>query len=391
MISFEQIQQKIKLINPCFTVIEKSLMEALGHVLQQNVTADMNMPPFDKSAMDGYACRHEDLQNTLEVVEIIPAGRLPSKTIESNQCSKIMTGASIPKGADCVFMIEDTERNNENHVRCTNQHSKTNICNRGEDYKKGDVLLKKGQILRPEHISVMAGAGLHKVKVSQMPRIGLIVTGSELVEYSKIPTDGKIRNTNAIQILALAKKMFLDITYYGIVKDDMDNLLTVFTKALTENDIIIFTGGASVGDFDLIPEILRLKGFQILWDRTGLKPGNPMNFSMKDNQFCFGLSGNPVSSLVQFEYLVKPVLYQLMEGNYLPVGIKSRLMEAYSRKKANRFGIVPVYINFDGMVELLPFNGSAHINALTKANALMEIPEGVKELEKGEMTYVRPL
>lgn len=390
MESFEFIQQVISQLQPSFRVEDMPVQDTTGHVHQQHITADMDMPPFDKSAMDGYACRKQDIGNKLKVIEIVAAGSVPVNEIKENQCAKIMTGAKVPPGADCVFMVEDAEIIDAVNVRCTNLNTKTNICYQGEDHRIGDILLEKGQIIKPEHLSIIASAGFTQVKVSQMPGIGLIVTGSELVEPDQKPGSGKIRNSNAVQITALCKKMHLDVNYYGIVSDNVKQLTNVFNQAMDETDMIMITGGASMGDFDLVPELLSQSGFEIVWERTGLKPGNPMSFSHNKNKYCFGLSGNPVSCLVQFEYIVKPVLYQLLGGNYLPPVVKGEMAMDFYRKNASRFGIIPVYINPQGLIELLPFNGSAHLNVLAGANALMEIATGINELKKGGHAYVRP-
>jgi len=391
METFNQIQKIIAQLSPDFNTMDIEITASLGHILQQDVTADMHMPPFNKSAMDGYACRKEDITNELEVLEIIAAGSMPSKSIGKNQCSKIMTGAAVPDGADCVFMIEDAAILDSNRVKCNNLNSKQNICFLGEDYKNGDVLLKKGVVLQPEHLSVIAGAGLERIQVSEMPKISLIVTGSELVEFSIKPEEGKIRNTNAVQLISLLKKMHMEVSYQGIVSDNYDKLQAVFQRCAEENDILIITGGAAVGDFDLVPDVIHDEGFHISWTRTGLKPGNPMIFAMKDHTYVFGLSGNPVSSFVQFECLVKPVIFRLLGSENEAFRFQGMMASPYLRKNASRLGIVPVRINKEGTIEALPFNGSAHINALSFANALLEIPVGKKEIKEGEMVYVRPI
>jgi molybdopterin molybdotransferase len=388
---FEDRQEIIEGLEPIFRKVEMKLEDSLGHILQQKVFADFDMPPFNKSAMDGYACRKEDLNEVLDVLEILAAGSVPSKNIGKKQCSKIMTGAALPEGADCVFMIEDAVLVEDGRIQCNNPSSKLNICYLGEDYKKGEVLLKEGIVLNPEHLAVIAGTGLSYIYVAQMPRIGLIVTGSELVEYSEIPEEGKIRNTNAIQFISLLRKLNMDVNYYGLVKDNYDETRKVFQQSLKDNDVVILTGGAAIGDFDLVPDVIKDEGFEVRWSRTGLKPGNPMSFAVRDGNYVFGLSGNPVSSFVQFEYLVKPIIYKLLGSSYKPLRMKLQMAGDYFRKNADRFGVVPVRINQDGLVDELPFNGSAHIAAFSNANALMEIPVGVTKLNKGEMIYVRPI
>ncbi len=388
---FEEIQEIIKKLPASFTTEIVELKNALGKVLQEDIYADADMPAFHKSAVDGYACHFEDIENSLEVLEVITAGMLPTKTVGKNQCSKIMTGAVVPAGCNCIFMVEDAEITAENQVRCTNQTTKKNILFRGEDYRLGEKLIQKGTIIQVSHMAVLAGAGKTKITVSALPKIALIATGSELVEPTEKPAEGKIRNSNASQIMAQLRKMNLQINYIGLAIDDFEELTRLFVKTLETNDFVIFTGGASVGDFDFIPEILKQQGFSIFWDRTGMKPGNPMTFSQKGGKYVFGLSGNPVSSLVQFELIAKPAIYRLLGSNYSPFRIKAPLSFDYRQRQADRLILVPVIINTAGEIEAIPFNGSAHINALVYANALMEIQIGQTEILTGELAYVRPL
>ena len=302
-----------------------------------------------------------------------------------------MTGAKVPEGADCVFMVEDSKTVGENSVKCVKHETNINICYRGEDYKKGDILIEKGTIINVSQMAVLAGAGYHKLKVSVTPKVGLITTGTELVEPNQELPEGKIRNSNASQIISQIQKMSLEITNYGIIEDDYDKLTATFSRALQENDFVIFTGGASVGDADWIPKIIDEQNFKVYWNRTGIRPGNPMTFSQKNDKYCFGLAGNPVSAMVQFDVFIKPVVFKLMGANYKPFRIKATIDFNYSRSKTDRLQIVPVVINTEGLVEKVPFNGSAHINALVFANAIMEVPLGQSIINKGETVYVRSL
>ncbi|WP_346864366.1 molybdopterin molybdotransferase MoeA [uncultured Draconibacterium sp.] len=391
MNKFYEIQEFIQQIPAYFKTEEVALEDAYNRVLREDVLADMDMPPFHKSAMDGYACHFEDIGNKLEVLEVLHAGMMPTKGVGKNQCSKIMTGAAVPAGCDCVFKVEDSENTDENQVICTNPKTTKNICYQGEDYKTGEVLLQKGTIINVPQMAVLAGAGYHKVKVAAVPKVAIIASGSELVAPHQKPEAGKIRNSNTSQLISQLRKMNLQVSMNKLVVDNYDELTQTFIEALKLNDIVFFTGGASFGDFDFIPEILKDQNFTIYWKTTGMKPGNPMSFSQKENKYCFGLSGNPVSSLVQFEFLAKPVIYRLLGANFNPLRIKAKMNFDYFRKKADRFAVVPVYIGNDGTIEEIAFHGSAHINALTSANALLEIPLGTAAVLKEEMAYVRPL
>ena len=365
--------------------------KAPGRILRENIIADMDMPPFDKSAMDGYACKLEEINQELELIEMIPAGHFPEKSLKSMQCSKIMTGAAVPEGADCVFMMEYAENLSNSRVKFTGKNTKKNICYQGEDYKKGDVLIPDGVIINAAHIAIMAANGYTEIKVAERPGVSLFSTGSELVEPELIPGKGQIRNSNARQLIAQLEQMKMEVKYLGLMEDNFSAIRECFQKAVSENDIIIVTGGASMGDYDLIPKLLEEEGFKFEWSSTGMKPGNPMSLAVRKDKYCFGLSGNPVSSLVQLEVLVKPVLYKLMGGNYNPVRILSILNDNFSRKKANRMGFEPVRINHSGMIDKIPYNGSADINAFSKANAILEFPVHQLELLKGEKAYVRPI
>jgi molybdopterin molybdotransferase len=266
-----------------------------------------------------------------------------------------------------------------------------NICYQGEDYKAGELLIKRGTIINISQMAVLAGVGKINIKVSAQLKVSLIATGSELVEPDEKPENGKIRNSNASQIISQLRKMNIEVNYVGLAKDNFQELTKLFNGTFENSDVVIFTGGASVGDFDFIPEILKAQGFNILWDRTGIKPGNPMTFSQKGNKYCIGLSGNPVSSMVQFELIAKPVIYKLLGANFKPLRLKAPLAFDLNQKKADRLNLKPVVINEDGWIEEIPFNGSAHINALVFANALMEIQVDQTEIKKGELVYVRPL
>jgi molybdopterin molybdotransferase len=389
--TFNEILETIKSIPPNFKPEVIELKDALNRVLQEDIFADADMPPFHKSAMDGYACHLEDIGNEMEVLETIQAGMLATKTVGKNQCSKIMTGAAVPDGCDCVFKVEDSESVTTKTVRCTNPHTMKNICYKGEDFKTGELLIKKGMIINVSQMAVMAGVGKVNITVSAQPKISLIATGNELVEPHEKPENGKIRNSNSSQIISQLRKMNLEANYIGLAKDDFESLTQLFNKTFEDSDFVIFTGGASVGDFDFIPEILKKQGFNVFWDRTGIKPGNPMTFSQKGDKYCFGLSGNPVSSLIQFEMIAKPVIYKLLGANYRPFRIKAPLSFDFKQRFADRLILKPVIINENGLVESVPFNGSADINALVFANALMEIQLGQTEILKGGLAYVRPL
>ncbi|HBX53435.1 MAG: hypothetical protein A2275_05530 [Bacteroidetes bacterium RIFOXYA12_FULL_35_11] len=367
------------------------MINASGRILAEDVISDTDMPPFHKSAVDGFACKKCDIRMPLEVIETIAAGKIPEKKIESGQCSKIMTGAMLPDGADCVVMVEFSERNSENKVVFSIKETSDNICYKGEDVKKEMTVLKKGTRITPAHIAVMASVGCTNPLVSRKPNVAILTTGDELIEPSEPISGAQIRNSNAYQLIAQAEKCNVNTNYCGIVSDIESVLEKEIEKAHQQNDVILLTGGVSMGDFDFVPAILKKLGFDILFHSIAVQPGKPTLFAKKGNVFCFGLPGNPVSSFLQFELLVKPLLLKLSGNQYQPLNLKLPLAENFSRRRTERLAIVPVIINNESKIIQPDYHGSAHIHALTEANAMMFVPVGVSSINKGELVHVRPL
>jgi len=365
--------------------------ESLNRILAGDVVSDMDLPPFNKSSVDGFACRKADLDNELEIIETIPAGKWPSVPVGSDQCSRIMTGAPVPDGANCVLMVEETQLMPSGKIRFTGSFKKENIARKGEDVRKGDTLLRAGKVIRPQDIAVMASAGHIKVLVSVMPKVAVISSGSELVEPDKKPGLSQIRNSNASQLMAQVARAGASGKYYGIAADFEDLTLSIVEKALSENDMVLITGGVSMGDFDFIPSVLERAGVKILFSRIAVRPGKPTTFGLHPKSAVFGLPGNPVSSFVQFELLVRPLLFKMMGCNWKPLDIKLPMNEKFTRKFADSMAFIPVRITGDGFVSPVEYHGSAHISALPEADGIIAMAAGKQLLEKGEIVSVRQI
>jgi molybdopterin molybdotransferase len=368
-----------------------SFIDSDGRILAEDIRADTDMPPFDRSAVDGYACHRSDINNELEVVEIIPAGKVPQKSVNKNQCSKIMTGAIVPDGCNIVLMVEDAEILASGKISFTGKAPKLNISFKGEDVRSGDVILNSGKFLKPQDIAVMASAGHTNVVVKKKPEIGIISTGDELVEPSVLPLFSQIRNSNAYQLLSQVIRAGGKGRYYGIAPDKENLTFEMIRKAIAENDIVLLTGGVSMGDFDFVPAILKQAGVKILFDRVNVQPGKPTTFGVHDKAVVFGLPGNPVSSFVQFETLVRPLINRMMGYDWKPVEYKLPLAVRYERKSPARMGWVPVTVNEDMEVVPVDYHGSAHITSLTYSDGIIVIKAGTKFLEKGEIVSVRQI
>jgi len=365
--------------------------DAMGRILAEDIFSDMHMPPFDKSAMDGFACRKSDLKYKLEVIEILPAGQIPLKKVGAYQCTKIMTGAIIPEGADCVIMVEHTIENDDKTISFTSDKTNTNICYLGEDIKKGDLVLEKGILIKPQHIAVMASVGCIEPLVSKQPKTGIISTGDELVEPSLIPAQSQIRNSNGHQLLAQVKRAGAIANYIGIAEDSEEVTFNTITKALAENDIVLLTGGVSMGDFDFVPDIMAQAGIDIKFQSIAVQPGKPTLFGTFEDKFIFGLPGNPVSSYTQFELLVRPLILKLMGITSLPNPIKLPMGAEYKRRKSRRKSFIPVTISEDGKVFPVEYHGSAHIHSYVFADGITSIEIGKEKLEIGELVDVRQI
>lgn len=365
--------------------------DALGRVLAQDVPADMDMPPFDKSAMDGYACRRQDLADPLEVIETIQAGQVPQRTIGENQCAKIMTGAMLPKGADCVIMIEFTETSGETTVRFTGGHTRDNVCPQGEDIRKGELVLHKGARIGPQEIAMLATVGCVEPVVARRPAVGIIGTGDELVEPSATPTPAQIRNSNSYQLEAHVATVSAVPYNLGVAKDTEAAIDAALKHAIAETDVVLLSGGVSMGDFDLVPKVLRQNHIELLFEKIAIKPGKPTVFGVSDGACFFGLPGNPVSTFVLFEILVKPFLFKMMGHEFRPPIISARLENAIRRKRTEREAWIPVAFTADGGVTTVEYHGSAHSHALCYADGLVRVPPRVDRIEEGSYVRVRQI
>ncbi|VAW23417.1 Molybdopterin molybdenumtransferase [hydrothermal vent metagenome] len=372
---------------------------SLGRVLAEDVYSDVDMPPFNKSAMDGYACRREDLNNELKVLEVIPAGSPPTLPVTKNSCSKIMTGAEVPRGADTVIMVEHTEETGPGTIRFTGTKTSSNICLVGEDLQKGSQVLTKGTLIEPQHIAMLAAVGCFKPMAYKQPTVGIISTGSELIEPDKKPTPSKIRNSNGHQLVAQVSKIGLPVNYLGIVEDDAEATLEAIRKSTSENEVTLISGGVSIGDFDYVPRAIEQAGFKILFNKMSVKPGKHTTLAVSkgtgattgNKKYIIGLPGNPVSSFIQFEIFAKPFLNKLRGLDKDGITCPLEMAHDFERRKTDRDEFLPVTLNKENRVELVQYNGSAHIHAYHNAFGFISIEKNKKGITKGEAVYVRPI
>lgn len=364
-----------------------ALVEALGAVTAEAVTAADPSPPFDNTAMDGYALRAADVTAAgeatpvrLEVVTTLAAGTSERPTVGPGQAARIMTGAPVPPGADAVVMVERTERDGDDGVLVAAAVPEGNHIRRvGEDLAVGDVVVGEGVVLTPASVGVLATAGRRDVLVRRPPRVGVISTGDELVAPPAPLAHGQIRDSNRPMLLAQVAAAGFRPVDLGTVADDEDALVEALTGAARTCDAVVTSGGVSVGDYDLVKAVLDRLG-EMRWMQIAIRPAKPFAFGVIGTTPAFGLPGNPVSSLVSFELLAAPGLRAMM-GH--PVVDRPRRLavadEALTRRPDGKIHFQRVVARYEaGAYRVAPVGGqgSHQLAAAATADALAVLPDG---------------
>jgi len=298
-----------------FGTEQVKLEQSLGRVLAEEVCANRDQPPYDISAMDGYALRSADLANiptTLEIIEDIKAGDMPAKTLASGQCARIMTGAPMPQGADAVIRVEDTEALADNRVQINQSVKPGNDIRRlGENMRNGEVVLAPGTEITPGVIGVLATVKRARAQVYRRPRVAILSTGNELEGLDEPVDPNKIPNSNSYALMGQVQVLGIEPVLLGIARDDPVELEQYLRRGL-EYDVLLVSGGTSVGVHDYVRPTIEALGAQMLFWRVAMKPGHPVAFGKVGEKIIFGLPGNPVSSMVCFEEFVVPALRRMM-------------------------------------------------------------------------------
>lgn len=400
LIRVEEARRKI-LEKIRFKGAEKvALGEALGRTLAEDIVAERSNPPLDNSAMDGYALIAEDIAGAapespvkLEVVEEIAAGYSAKGTLKSGQAMRIMTGAPIPAGADAVLMQEDTVKEGQFILAKDRAGAGENIRKAGEDVQKGETVIKKGATLSPAHIGMMAAAGRPYAAVGQRPTVSVLSTGDEILELGRKPEGPQIYNSNGHMLAAQIRSAGGIPLYLGVAKDAEKDLMEKFEWAL-QADIVVSSGGVSVGDYDLVKACLRKMGQEMLFWKVAMKPGKPLAFGRIGDKPVFGLPGNPVSSFVSFEQFVRPSLKKAMGcANLMRQTVRAKLTRAV-RKKPGRLHFLSATVSSDsGEYTVTPAGeqGSGILKSAANANGLLIFPLEDTEIKEGEQAAVQLL
>lgn len=398
MLSAKEAQDIVLSSVPTLEREHVDIINAHGRVLAEEIIAAENIPPFDNSAMDGFAVRAHDVSNApilLKIIGEVSAGQLFSHELRPGEAIRVMTGGQVPPGADAVVQVEWTGTAGENQVRV--QRAVTvglNIRRAGEDIQKGQVVLQSGRELRAAELGVLASLGRKSVNVYQVPRVAFIATGNELLEVDQPLEPGKIRNSNSYTVSALIKEIGAHPVDLGIARDSRHELRNKILQGLG-SDALVTTGGVSVGNYDLVQTVMKEIGIEIKLWKVNIKPGMPFLFGMYESTPVFGLPGNPVSTMVTFLKFVKPALRKMMGVSPPEAGFRLRAELAHDLKKTDgkRHFIRGILESQDGKftVRTTGSQSSGVLSSLVKANCLIVVPEHVGTLKKGDSAEVELL
>jgi molybdopterin molybdotransferase len=382
------------------------IMESLGQVLAEDIISNINVPPRDNSAMDGYAVRAEDTKGaskktpvTLKVIDTVIAGGISQKVVTPGTAIRIMTGASLPKGADGVVQFENTDDIKNKDVSSNQSPKQVKIFTEakigqsirlaGEDIAKGKVILRKGTVIRPAEMGLIASMGRSRIKVTRRPVVAVLSTGNELLEVDKPLTEGKIYNSNTYSIAGLVKRYGCIPKILGIARDNEKDLMQKLKQA-QDADMLLTTGGVSMGDYDVVKDILARDGKMVFW-KVRVKPGKPLAFGKikgknKDIPHL-GLPGNAASCMVSFELFVRPALLKMMgKSNLVKPTVEAIIENTIVNDAGRRIYDRAIIEKRDGhyYARLTGPQGSGILRSMSLANGLVLIPEEVKQVKKGD-------
>jgi len=383
-----------------------NVISGLHRVLAQDIYARCDVPSFANSAMDGYALRCADVKNAswkspviLGVVDDIAAGYVSKKKLKNGQAIRIMTGAPIPQGADSVVMVEFTQKFKSDagefvKVFKTTEY-KENIRAKAEDVKKGEKVLGKGSLIRPQEMGILASLGVDSIRVAKKPKVGILTTGDELVKIDKPLTKGKVRDSNAYCLTGQVLSVGATPVHLGIARDNRKEVRRKIIAAINKNiDLLLVSGGVSVGDYDLVKNVLWELGSKIKLWKVAIRPGKPLVFGYIKGIPVFGLPGNPVSGMVVFEEFVRPAILKMCGASEIFRPAATAIFRQSFKKKKGLKYFVRVRIenkNNKFYASLTGPQGSGILKSMVLADAIMVVPEQICELKRGDEVCVQLL
>ena len=365
---------------------KESLPNALNCVLAEDLVASINVPGWDNSAVDGYAVRAEDVSSAgennaihLRVLAEIPAGHPATTPLEPRTCMRIFTGAPVPEGADAIVMQEDTRLHHEGYVAVlATVELGENIRRVGDDIRVGDVALRSGILIGPAQLGLAAALGAKELKIVPRPRVGVLVTGAELVEPGRPLLPGQIYDANSFALAGYVRQAGGEVVELGIADDTKEDLAEKIDYALTECDALVTVGGVSVGEHDLVKAVLADLGCEQNFWRVAMRPGKPFLFATRGNKLVFGLPGNPVSAAVTFLMLARPALLKMRGlGDLELPSVEAELSEAFVNRGERTLFVRArrERLGDKWMLHALPRQGSHVLTSMAHADCLVEVKE----------------
>jgi len=370
------------------------LIDALGRILSRDIVAQENSPLFDRSPLDGYALLASDTVGAtaaqpicLKVLEEIPAGYVASNKVISGTAIKVMTGAPIPEGADVVVKYEEVERERGIVSIFKPLKSRSNVVYAGEDITKGEVVAKQGNVVTPALIGLLAGLGISSVFVYQRVKVGILSTGDELLDAGESVRPGKIYDSSRCTLQARCLELGVEPVMLGNVADRQDLVAERIHEGLKHADLVITTGGVSVGDYDVVQDALNEVGAEMLFWKVNIKPGTPILAAKKENKIIVGLSGNPVAALITFDLLVIPLLKKMMgQKNCLYSVIQGTLLDEFRKTSERRRFLRARLVVKEGkiLVRLTGIQNNSALKSMMECNLFVDVPAGSGPLHPGD-------
>jgi molybdopterin molybdotransferase len=383
------------------------ILEALDRVLAQDIISDVSLPPFNNSAMDGYAVRAEDIEGadeatpmTLRVIGDLAAGYMPTQTVENGTALRIMTGAVLPPGADTVVRFEDTSEavgqkatgKDSDHVKILKSAERgANVRSAGEDLRRDEIVLRQGMTVRAPEVGLLAAVGYKDVLVHRRPRVAVLATGDELVGTGEPVVPGKIRNSNGYSNAAAIVKAGGIPVPLGIARDNVEDLTSKIRQGLAAHvDLFITSAGVSVGDYDIVKDVLSREGEMSFW-QVSMKPGKPLAFGLVHGTPLLGLPGNPVSAIVSFEIFARPAILKMLGKTRFERPTVEAILQEEVHNTAGRRNFIRVTLEktADGyLARSTGEQGSGILTSIVRANGLVAMPEDCLVMKRGDRVRV---
>ncbi len=368
------------------------LREALGRVLAHDIVSDRDYPPFDRSIRDGYAVRAADTcaGAQLKCIGELKAGDTPSVSVSAGNCIQIMTGAALPDGADAVVMIEHTSREGDSVTLDRAVKNGQHVVRKGTEQAAGGIVLAAGVRIGFAEIAAAAQVGAAHPVMARRPRVAVLSTGDEVVDFASTPGPFQIRNSNSVSLGAQISLLGGELVILGNAKDNLDELRTNISAGL-EADALILSGGVSMGKYDLVEPVLREFGAEFVFDAVAIRPGKPVVFAICKGKPVFGLPGNPVSTMVTFGLFVQPAVDILAGAEVRPLPFVQAVLTAPLSEKPGLTHFLPARVTWLGetaQVSPVGWQGSGDVVAMAHANCLMVVPPERERIDAGEAVQV---